>query len=205
MITVGHVGDSRLYLAWDGNLRKVTSDHSPVGEREDMGELTEAAGHAASQPQSGVSRRRIPAARRRRARDFIEVRSFPFRHNAALLLCSDGLSDTLMSSEISAIVETYDGDPEYVAQAAGQAANRAGGKDNISVVFVAGPDFLGTECGPLMRESRTRHAITRVRGVRWRNFAGRVAMAARGVLLGILAVRILSRIGPAKVTPAHPP
>src|ERR1700683_2260941 len=40
-ITVGHVGDSRLYLAWDGNLRKVTSDHSPVGEREDMGELTE--------------------------------------------------------------------------------------------------------------------------------------------------------------------
>jgi serine/threonine protein phosphatase PrpC len=32
-IVVGHVGDSRLYLAWDGNLRKVTSDHSPVGER----------------------------------------------------------------------------------------------------------------------------------------------------------------------------
>ncbi len=40
-ITIGHVGDSRLYLIWNGAIRKLTSDHSPVGEDEDAGELTE--------------------------------------------------------------------------------------------------------------------------------------------------------------------
>lgn len=36
-IIIGHVGDSRLYLIWNGSIRKLTSDHSPVGEREDAG------------------------------------------------------------------------------------------------------------------------------------------------------------------------
>ena len=40
-ITIGHVGDSRLYLIWNGAIRKLTSDHSPVGQDEDAGELTE--------------------------------------------------------------------------------------------------------------------------------------------------------------------
>jgi serine/threonine protein phosphatase PrpC len=40
-VCVGHVGDSRLYLVWNGVIRKLTSDHSPVGEREDRGELSE--------------------------------------------------------------------------------------------------------------------------------------------------------------------
>ena len=38
-ITVGHVGDSRLYLVWDGKLRKLTPDHSPVGEQDDRAGL----------------------------------------------------------------------------------------------------------------------------------------------------------------------
>src|ERR1035441_8557036 len=40
-VVIGHVGDSRLYLIWNGAIRKLTSDHSPVGEEEDAGELTE--------------------------------------------------------------------------------------------------------------------------------------------------------------------
>ena len=36
-VVVGHVGDSRLYLIWNGAIRKLTADHSPVGEREDRG------------------------------------------------------------------------------------------------------------------------------------------------------------------------
>jgi len=203
-VTVGHVGDSRLYLAWDGNLRKVTSDHSPVGEREDMGELTEQ--QAMRHPSRNQVFREVGTKPRDadEAEDFVEVHTLPFRHNAALLLCSDGLSDALMSSEISAIVETYDGDPENVARELVNAANRAGGKDNISVVFVAGPEFLGAECGP-MRESRARHAVTRVRGGRWRNFAGRILWLLAGALLGILAGRFLSRVAPAKIASAHLP
>src|ERR1035438_2649500 len=44
-VIVGHVGDSRLYLIWNGAMRKLTSDHSPVGEREDSGELTRSEEH----------------------------------------------------------------------------------------------------------------------------------------------------------------
>ena len=39
--TVGHVGDTRLYKIRDGRIEKITRDHSPVGEREDAGELSE--------------------------------------------------------------------------------------------------------------------------------------------------------------------
>ena len=39
---MGHVGDSRLYKIRRGEIRKITHDHSPVGEREDNHEITEA-------------------------------------------------------------------------------------------------------------------------------------------------------------------
>ena len=39
---IGHVGDSRLYKIRRGEIRKITHDHSPVGEREDSGEISEA-------------------------------------------------------------------------------------------------------------------------------------------------------------------
>ncbi len=201
-VTVGHVGDSRLYVAWNGNLRKVTSDHSPVGEREDMGELTE------QQAMRHPSRNQVFREVGNRfldedeAEDFVEIHTLPFRHNAALLLCSDGLSDALMSSEISAIVETYDGDPENVARELVNAANRAGGRDNISVVFVAGTEFVGIEC---LREARAHHAITRVRGRRWRAFAGRMLWLLAGVVLGILAGGAVSRVIPGRVESARLP
>ena len=40
-VVVGHVGDTRLYKLRAGRIEKLTRDHSPVGEREDAGELTE--------------------------------------------------------------------------------------------------------------------------------------------------------------------
>src|SRR5262245_27987990 len=41
IVTVGHVGDSRLYRLRDGTLEKITHDHSPIGIREDRGEMSE--------------------------------------------------------------------------------------------------------------------------------------------------------------------
>src|ERR1700679_2057539 len=41
-VTIGHVGDSRLYRVRNGRMEKITLDHSPVGDREDRGEITEA-------------------------------------------------------------------------------------------------------------------------------------------------------------------
>jgi serine/threonine protein phosphatase PrpC len=161
-VTVGHVGDSRLYLIWNGALRKLTSDHSPVGEREDRGELTE--GEAMLHPRRHEVFRDV-GTRRREAEDeeFVEVKDFLFKPDAAMLLCSDGLSDLITSSEISEIIDRYDGNPEQVARDLVDAANRAGGKDNITAIFVAGSEFLGNH-SPQMTEARARHSITRARG-----------------------------------------
>jgi serine/threonine protein phosphatase PrpC len=173
-IMLGHVGDSRLYLVWNGTLRKVTPDHSLVGELEDRGELTEA--EAISHPKRNEVFRDVGS--RPRAADeeeFIEIRSFPFRPAAALLLCTDGLSDMLTSAEMNEIVQRYSGDPSVVVRELVDAANRMGGKDNISVVFVAGPEFLGDQ-SEAVAEARTRNSITQVREVRswWRRLLDRV-------------------------------
>ena len=162
-ITVGHVGDTRLYLIWNGTIRKLTSDHSLVGELEDQGQLTEA--EAMAHPKRNEVFRDVGS--RLRAADeaeFIEIKSFPFRPAAALLLCTDGLSDMLTSDEINAIVQQYSGDASSVARKLVNAANSMGGKDNVSVIFVAGPEFVGAS------EARTRNSVTRVRQIKswWR-------------------------------------
>ncbi len=160
-VIVGHVGDSRLYLVWNGAIRKLTSDHSPVGEREDAGELTEA--EAMAHPRRNEvfrdvgSRRRTPD-----EEDFIELKEFLFKPDAAILLCSDGLSDLLTSTEILDVIERYNGDPAQVAGELVEAANVAGGSDNITAIFVAGGEFVGNS-SPEAAEARARNAITRAR------------------------------------------
>jgi len=160
-VIVGHVGDSRLYLMWNGALRKLTSDHSPVGEREDRGELTEQ--EAMQHPRRHEVFRDV-GSRRREPDDaeFVEMKEFLFKPDAAILLCSDGLSDLITSSEMCEIIERYQDDPAKVARELVDAANRAGGKDNITAVFVAGSEFLGNG-SPVMADARVRHSITRMR------------------------------------------
>jgi serine/threonine protein phosphatase PrpC len=160
-VIVGHVGDSRLYLTWNGAIRKLTSDHSPVGEREDAGELTEA--EAMAHPRRHEVFRDVGSRRREPdEEDFIEVKEFLFKPDAAILLCSDGLSDLLTSAEMLEVIERYDGDPARVAGELVEAANVAGGNDNITAIFVAGSEFLGN-ASPAAAEARARNAITKAR------------------------------------------
>lgn len=160
-VTVGHVGDSRLYLIWNGTMRKLTSDHSPVGEREDRGELTES--EAMLHPRRHEVFRDVGTRRREPGEeDFVEMKEFQFKPDAAMLLCSDGLSDLVTTAEMSGIIDRYNGDADRIAHDLVDAANRAGGKDNITAVFVAGRDFLGNESST-MADARARHSITRAR------------------------------------------
>jgi hypothetical protein len=101
------------------------------------------------------------------------MKEFLFKPDAAMLLCSDGLSDLVTSAEMIEIIDRYDGDADQVARDLVDAANRAGGKDNITAVFVAGSEFLGNG-SPAMAEARARHSITRAR-------EGAVAESPRGV------------------------
>jgi len=142
IVTVGHVGDSRLYLLRPGEIRKITHDHSPVGEREDRGELTE--DEAMRHPRRNEIYRDVGSAERQPDDDaFIEITSFPMPYDGAILLCSDGLTDLVASPSILAGVERYAPDYDAVIAALIESANSAGGKDNITVVLVAAPGFQG--------------------------------------------------------------
>jgi serine/threonine protein phosphatase PrpC len=194
-VTVGHVGDSRLYLMSEGKLRKLTSDHSPVGEREDLGEITER--EAMADPRRNQVFRDVGSKHREpNDEDFIEIHSFEFPPDLAFLLCSDGLSDTVPSSKITGIIETFDGDAESVSRRLVDAANEGGGKDNISVIFVAGNEFSGSSAA----NARRRHAITRMRQKPWRAMVTRVVWLAGGMLMGTALWAFLNRATPERGT-----
>jgi serine/threonine protein phosphatase PrpC len=138
--TIGHVGDSRLYKLRRGTIEKVTRDHSPVGMREDAGEISEA--EAMRHPRRNEIFRDVGSAPHEPDEEgFIEIHQIPFDPESALLLCSDGLSDLLTSAQILEKVEARPGDPTGAVRDLIAGANAAGGKDNISVVLVEGERF----------------------------------------------------------------
>lgn len=186
-ITIGHVGDSRLYLLWDGAIRKLTSDHSPVGEDEDAGAITEQ--EAMLHPRRNEVFRDVGSQLRDVDDDgFIEIRQCRFREDAALLLCSDGLTDHLTATQIRSITGRYDGDPGLVAADLVEAANEAGGRDNITALFVAGPRFRGSD-----GITRPRPAATTRQRPRVRRLGGRLAFLTYGVLIGMLLWAVLRK------------
>jgi len=140
--TVGHVGDSRLYKIRQGKIEKVTHDHSPVGEREDRGELAEA--EAMRHPRRNEVYRDVGSeVHAPDDEDFIEILRIAFEPDSALLLCSDGLSDVVPSAEILRIVEKNAGDRWAAVRRLIAAANE-NGKDNISAVLVEGEEFAAS-------------------------------------------------------------
>jgi serine/threonine protein phosphatase PrpC len=190
-ITIGHVGDSRLYLVWDGAIRKLTSDHSPVGEDEDAGELTEQ--EAMVHPRRNEVFRDVGSRLRDvDERGFIEIRECRFREDAALLLCSDGLTDHLTAEQIRAITGRYDGDPGRTAADLVEAANEAGGRDNITALFVAGPRFRGRVDATRPRFTGTTATAERPRSLA-RRLGGRLAFLTYGLLIGMLLWMVLRK------------
>jgi PPM family protein phosphatase len=139
-VTVGQVGDSRLYALAPGDIRKVTPDHSPVGAREDAGDLSEL--EAMRHPRRNEIFRDVGSSPHEPddAR-WIDVLEVPFEAGGALLLCSDGLSDMLPSREILETVESNAASPRAAVHALIERANAAGGKDNVSAVLVLGDRF----------------------------------------------------------------
>ena len=139
-VTAGHVGDTRLYKMRGGTLRKLTHDHSPIGEREDRGELTES--EAMRHPRRNEVYREVGAEPRGPDdENFIEVVEEPFEPDAALLLCSDGLSDSLSSVAIAGIISRHAGDPTVIVEQLIARANDESGKDNVSIIYIEGSAF----------------------------------------------------------------
>jgi serine/threonine protein phosphatase PrpC len=147
-VHVGHVGDTRLYVVRRGRIQKATPDHSPIGKREDRGELSEL--EAMRHPRRNEVYRDVGSEPHKPDdRDFIEYLHFPFEPDSALVLCSDGLSDMLTSAQILRALEAHAGNPQRSARELVRLANEAGGKDNVSAIVVEGEEFAeGVRAGP---------------------------------------------------------
>jgi protein phosphatase len=127
-VAIAHVGDSRAYLFRDGTLERLTQDHSLVEELVRQGKLTpeQAAGH----PQRSIITRALGP----EASVEVDTWTYPVKAGDILLLCSDGLT-TMISEDRVAEVLGEGGSLQGRADALIDAANEAGGRDNITVVL----------------------------------------------------------------------
>jgi hypothetical protein len=150
---IGHVGDTRLYKLRAGAIQKLTRDHSPIGEREDAGEITEA--EAMQHSRRNEVYRDVGSDQHDAGdADFIDVLETTWEPDAAFLLCSDGLTDLVTSATVRRIAVEHAGHPDKTATALVKAANDSGGKDNITVVIVEGPRFAAGARASANRPSR---------------------------------------------------
>lgn len=133
-INMAHVGDTRLYQFANGILTKLSHDHSLVGYREEIGELTEE--EAMHHPQRNIIGRDVGSTLLENGtKGYVETATFPLLAHSMLLLCSDGLCDMITSAQMSAVLR-QDGSVQEKVQALIGEANAAGGRDNVTVVLV---------------------------------------------------------------------
>src|SRR4051812_29863963 len=128
-VVVAHVGDSRCYLLRDGDLIRLTRDHSLVDELIRRGKLTEE--QAESHPQRSVITRALgpePDVE-------VDVEAFPARAGDVFLLCSDGLTSMVHEPKLKPLLTDADRSLQQTGRALIAAANEAGGRDNITVIL----------------------------------------------------------------------
>ena len=130
VLYVANVGDSRLYLIDEEEIKQITEDHSLVEEMVKNGELERS--EVKFHPNKNVITRAIGTSKHVVA-DYFEVQLKP---GDKILLCSDGLSNMLEDREIQYIVNHYSNDILKASEALVKKANINGGKDNISAVLV---------------------------------------------------------------------
>ncbi len=128
-VYIANVGDSRAYLIREGYIRQLTEDHSLVERMVATGQISEA--EARMHPQRNVIFRWLGTDVQVEADMFVE-RLQPYDR---LLLCSDGLNSMVPDAAIGHIA-AQDLDLDHRARLLIQAANDAGGRDNISVILV---------------------------------------------------------------------
>lgn len=134
-LVAAHVGDSRLYLLRGGELVQLTKDHTVAGERSRMGLLSKE--KARSHPDKSVLTRSL-------GRELIvavdRISNRVYRGDA-LLVCSDGLYNTLDEQEMAPLMETATA--QDACRRLVDAANERGTLDNLSAAVLRvldGPD-----------------------------------------------------------------
>ena len=129
VVWLGHVGDSRAYLVREGKLEQVTEDHSLVAELVRSGRLT--AEEADTHPHRSVITRAVGT------EPDVEIDTIAVRPRAedVFLLCSDGLTDMVDDDHDPRSRRGEQTRSRRGAKALVDAANAAGGEDNITVLL----------------------------------------------------------------------
>src|SRR5712691_953996 len=130
VLSVAHVGDSRMYLIRGDAIEPLTADHSLVAEQVRLGLLTEE--EAERSPQQSIITRALGIDD---AVD-VELDEVPLAQGDALLLCSDGLTRGVKPAAILDVVRR-ERDPQAAAERLVKLANAAGGLDNTTVILVS--------------------------------------------------------------------
>jgi len=126
-VAIGHVGDSRAYRLREGRFEQLTRDHSLVEEMRRKGQITDA--QAEDHPQRSIITRALgpePEVQ-------VDVQTVPAQDGDVFLICSDGLTTMLDDEQISRLLSRATS-LEAAVRALVDEANRAGGRDNITVV-----------------------------------------------------------------------
>jgi protein phosphatase len=194
-VSLGHVGDSRAYVFRDGELKRLTKDHSLVEELRRQGRLTEE--QAEEHPQRSIITRALGP----EPNVIVDTMTFPARDGDVYLLCSDGLTTMVPDDEIRGILAEAKSLRGAVNKLV-EAANRGGGRDNITAVAfrVADADAKqGEESATLISRTaeqagltgeKVRAAADRMRG-RGPMPAPRRRRRVLGWALGILAAIVV--------------
>ena len=129
---VCHVGDTRLYVLRDGVLTKITRDHSLVGPLEESGQITEV--EAMKHPRRNIITRSVGKGILHDGDEYVQTHTIDLKPGT-LLLCSDGLYDMVHSSQMVEILNEPIPTDKRVNKLI-NAALKAGGKDNVTVLVI---------------------------------------------------------------------
>jgi PPM family protein phosphatase len=126
-VALGHVGDSRAYVLRDGELKRLTKDHSLVEELRRQGRLTDE--QAEEHPQRSIITRALGP----EPEVNVDTMTYPAKDGDVFLLCSDGLTTMVTDEEIQKIMLEARSLRSAVNKLV-EAANGMGGRDNITAV-----------------------------------------------------------------------
>lgn len=129
LLTVAHVGDSRLYRYRHGTLTQITEDHSMVQELLRRGLISP------EEARTSVNRNLVTRALGVDPVVEVDVLEQPFESGDIYLLCSDGLNDVLTDEEIGVMLGQHSDNLEAAARQMIAEVNARGGPDNVSIVL----------------------------------------------------------------------
>lgn len=129
-LSVGHVGDSRLYRLRDGQFEQLTTDHSLVQDMLNKGYINQ------EEAKSSAHKNLVTRALGIESSVEVDIQEFDTIPGDIYLLCSDGLSDMISDDHIKNITSKHQNNLDKASTELIKQANYAGGEDNISVILV---------------------------------------------------------------------